>query len=86
MRHSRTLRNTITDMIHNTISGTLDDFKWLMEEGVESETTAALLVLAASLERASVFSPNNAENFGHELALALKHVFEHSTININKYD
>ena len=70
----------------SNIGETLDDFKWLMEEGVESETTAALLVLASSVERASVFSPSNAENFGHELALALKHVFEHSAINITKYD
>ena len=72
--------------MRDNISGVLDDFKWLMDEGVESETTAALLVLASSVERASVFSPSNAENFGHELALALKHVFEYSTINVNRYD
>ena len=66
-----------------SISETLLDFNQVMEEGLRSEVAGAILVLAASIERASTFSQSNAENFGHELALALKHVFEHSSISIN---
>ena len=65
------------------ISPILEDFNQIMERGLESETAAAILVLAASVERAGAFSPTNAENFGHELALALKHVFKHSSISVN---
>jgi hypothetical protein len=57
------------------ISGTLEDFKWLMQEGVQSEATAALLVLASRVECASAFRKNNAENFGHELGMAIKECF-----------
>lgn len=62
----------------------LEDFAQVMERGhLESETAGAILVLAASIERNGTFNRNNAENFGHELALALKHVFENSTISVN---
>jgi hypothetical protein len=62
----------------------LEDFEQVMQRGsLESETAGAILVLAASIERTGTFSRSNAENFGHELALALKHVFEHSSISVN---
>jgi hypothetical protein len=52
------------------------DYKYVVEKLDVSETTAALLVLAASVESAAPFGKYKAENFGHELALALKCVFE----------
>jgi len=62
----------------------LEYFNQVMERGyLESETAGAILVLAASIERSGTFNRSNAENFGHELALALKHVFENSSISIN---
>lgn len=62
----------------------LEDFNEVMMRGhLESETAGAILVLAASIERNGTFNRNNAENFGHELACALKHVFENSSISIN---
>lgn len=67
-----------------TIISMLEDFEQVMQRGhLESETAGAILVLAASIERNATFNRNNAENFGHELALALKHVFENSSISIN---
>jgi hypothetical protein len=39
----------------------------------EGEVAPAILVLAASIERAAPFSQKNAENFGHELGRALAH-------------
>jgi len=65
------------------ITETLLDFEQVMEEGLRSEVAGAILVLAASIERSSTFSSSNAENFGHELALALKHVFGHSTVRVD---
>jgi len=62
----------------------LEDFEEVMLRGhLKSETAGAILVLAASIERNGTFNRNNAENFGHELALALKNVFENSSISIN---
>lgn len=62
----------------------LEDFEQVMMRGhLKSETAGAILVLAASIERNGTFNRNNAENFGHELGCALKHVFENSSISIN---
>ena len=44
----------------------------------EGEVAPAILVLAASIERAAPFSRKNAEIFGHELGLALAHAKEES--------
>lgn len=52
------------------------DFEYISQKLHVTEGTAALLVLAASVEHASPFSEKNSERFGHELALALKHVLE----------
>jgi hypothetical protein len=62
----------------------LEDFEEVMLRGhLKSETAGAILVLAASIERNGTFNRSNAENFGHELALALKNVFENTSISIN---
>lgn len=38
----------------------------------ENETAAALLVLAQVIQQKKVFDTSSAENFGHELAIALR--------------
>ena len=61
-----------------------EDFQEVYEKsGAKSDVAVALLVLASRIERASTFSVSNAENFGHELACALKNVFEHASFNVN---
>jgi len=66
-----------------SITEILEDFRQVMEGGARSEVAAAILVLANSVERASTFGRLNSENFGHELAMALKHVFEQSTVRVD---
>lgn len=66
-----------------SITEVLEDFRQVMKEGARSEVAASILVLANSVERASTFGPLNSEDFGHELAMALKHVFEHSTVKVD---
>ena len=61
-----------------------EDFHEVFEKtGARSEVAVALLVLASRIERASTFSASNAENFGHELACALKHVLERASFSVN---
>lgn len=66
------------------IADVCEDFHEVFEKsGADSEVAVALLVLASRIERASTFSASNAENFGHELACALKHVLDHASFNVN---
>ena len=65
------------------IQDCMDDFDTVKERWDINETAAALLVLAASIQDTAPFSPNNAERFGHELALALGEVFQTATISVN---
>lgn len=65
------------------ITEVLEDFRQVMEGGARSEVAAAILVLANSVERAGTFGRLNSEDFGHELAMALKHVFEQSTVRLD---
>lgn len=68
----------------SSISDACEDFHEVFEKaGARSEVAVALLVLASRIERASTFSASNAENFGHELACALKHVLGHASFNVN---
>ena len=46
-----------------------------------NDIAAAILVLAENVEPA--FSRRGAENFGHELAMALKNVLQESQINVS---
>jgi hypothetical protein len=66
------------------VTDACEDFYEVFEKtGARSEVAVALLVLASRIERASTFSASNAENFGHELACALKHVLDHASFNVN---
>ena len=49
----------------------------------EEPTAAAILVLASSIEESAPFNRRNAENFGHELAMALKNVLQESTLQVS---
>jgi hypothetical protein len=68
----------------SSVTDACEDFHEVFEKtGARSEVAAALLVLASRIDRASTFSASNAENFGHELACALKHVLDHASFNVN---
>jgi hypothetical protein len=68
----------------SSVTDACEDFHEVCEKtGARSEVAVALLVLASRIERASTFSASNAENFGHELACALKHVLDHASFNVN---
>jgi hypothetical protein len=68
----------------SSVTDACEDFHEVFEKtGARSEVAVALLVLASRIERASTFSASNAENFGHELACALKHVLDHASFNVN---
>ncbi len=61
-----------------------EDFQEAYEKsGARSDVAVALLVLASRIQSASTFSESNAENFGHELACALKHALDHASFNVN---
>lgn len=60
----------------------IKSFESVKEELQVDDTTAALLVLAEAVRRSATFNPVNAENFGHELALALKNVLKDGAIRI----
>jgi hypothetical protein len=51
-----------------------------------TETGAAILVLAEAIEGAATFNRQNAENFGHELALALKAAMADGTLTVVRYE
>lgn len=68
----------------------MSDIKILAEEFYEirhhtgcNDTAAAILILADAIRDSATFSRSNAENFGHELALALKNVLSESTISVS---
>ena len=65
------------------IEGCVHDFEYVVEKLGVSENAAALLVVAANISAAATFGKYKAENFGHELAMALKHVFERSTVRVD---
>lgn len=55
----------------------IEDFNWLRANvDFDGDLAPAILALAASIGRATVFSKENAENFGHELGCALDHTFK----------
>ena len=47
-----------------------------------ADTAVAILVLASAIRQSTTFSTSNAENFGHELYLALKAALSDSQIRI----
>jgi len=47
-----------------------------------NDVAAAILVLAQSIDGHTTFSRKGAENFGHELALALKNVLSESNLSV----
>ena len=65
------------------IEGCIHDFTYVMEKLGVTQNTAALLVLAASVESASAFGKHKAENFGHELELALKNVLSEQQLRVD---
>lgn len=61
----------------------LEDYLDFKSNGECGDTAAALLVVAKAIKESSTFSRANAENFGHELALALKNVLSESTFSVS---
>ncbi len=64
----------------------VEDFLEIKDEARVDDTTAAILLLAEAIRDSSTFRRSNAENFGHELALALKNVLSESKIRIVRED
>ena len=60
-----------------------EDVECTGKSGRLSDTAAAILVLACAIERSATFNPCNAENFGHELALALKNVLKNESFQVS---
>jgi hypothetical protein len=52
-----------------------------MLEHTSDKVTAALLTLADVIQNKHMIDVASGENFGHELALALKNVFKNSSIS-----
>jgi len=65
------------------IEACVHDFEYVTEKLGVSQNTAALLVLAASVESAATFGQYKAENFGHELAMALKNVLSEQQLRVD---
>jgi len=61
---------------------TVEDYLEVKEKTGCNDTAAAILVLADAVRHSTTFSPSNAENFGHELALAMKEVLSSTQIQI----
>jgi hypothetical protein len=59
------------------------DFNEIKEKTGCDDVAAAILVLAKSVRDAAPFNQYNSQHFGHELACALKNVFENSEIKIS---
>lgn len=57
---------------------TVEIFEDIRDQASVDDTTAAILTLAAAIRdgNSKINSERNAENFGHELAIALKDVLE----------
>ena len=62
---------------------TLDRFADVKHEVEIGDTAAAILVLCEAIKESATFSSSNAENFGHELAIALKHVLENERFQVS---
>jgi len=58
------------------------EYQEIKEELDCDDTAAAILVLAQAIQGSAAFSRSNAENFGHELAMALKNVLKESLIHV----
>jgi hypothetical protein len=68
-----------------TIKYVCEDYNYIKETVAPiSDTAAALLILAVYLNNSATFNRAGAENFGHELAMALKNVLQESQIRIVK--
>ena len=65
----------------------MTDIKRFWQEAtalVEDDTAAAVLVLAMVMQEKHMFDGSSAENFGHELAIALKNVLsEGGSLSVN---
>ena len=61
----------------------VDLFRRVHDELQLEPIATALLVLAEVIDRKHVFDKSSGENFGHELALSLKHVFENSRVSVD---
>jgi hypothetical protein len=61
---------------------TARDFQEIQNELGCGDTAAAMLVLADAVRESVTFDRLSAENFGHELALALKNVLQESEIRV----
>ena len=60
----------------------IESFEYFKANLVCDDISAAILVLAESVKNSATFNRYNAELFGHELALAMKNVFNESQIRI----
>ena len=60
----------------------VEEFLEIKEQAGCDDTAAAVLVLAEAVRESTTFNRKNAENFGHELALALKDVLRESQVRI----
>lgn len=60
----------------------VEDFLEIKEEALCDDTAAAIILLADAIRESGAFTISNAENFGHELAIALKNVLQESQIRI----
>ncbi len=61
---------------------TVEDFQEIKGQAGCDDMSAAILVLAEAVRGGATFNRSNAENFGHELALAVKDVLSESQIRI----
>lgn len=59
------------------------DFEEIKDRTGVGDTAAAILVLASAIRDSQTFNRAAAENFGHELALALKNVIEESVLEVS---
>ena len=58
--------------------------KWNQATGLaDNHLAAAILVLAMTIEEKHVFDRSSGENFGHEIAVALKNVLAESTVQLS---
>jgi hypothetical protein len=60
----------------------LEEFSEFQDAGVP-DTAAAILVLASVIDRKPMLDRQSGENFGHELAVALKNVLEEKSFQIH---
>jgi hypothetical protein len=68
------------------MNATVEDYFEIKEQAQCSDTAAAIILLSEAIRESATFGRSNAENFGHELALALKNVLQESKIRIESND